>query len=69
MTIKNIGIGIVLIALLALLWQTQAMHVAPAAAKTVRLANGKVVNWPPQLGQPYPELELSDGQENSFVTF
>ncbi len=35
----------------------------PASADQgqVTLGNGKTVAWPPQIGKPYPELELKDG--------
>lgn len=43
-----------------LLGAMQPTAIAATSVQTVKLANGKSVNWPPQLGQPYPELELVD---------
>ena len=31
-----------------------------SARADVTLANGKTIPWPPQVGKPYPELELTD---------
>lgn len=50
-------IAVALVAGGLVVWQSNA-RMAAAQPKQVTLANGKTVEWPPQLGKRYPALEL-----------
>jgi hypothetical protein len=49
---------IVILVIAALLFLKPGSALAEEAQ--VKLANGKTILWPPQLGKPYPEIELID---------
>lgn len=39
-------------------------HTTQAAPQEVTLASGKKITWPPEIGKPYPDLELVDAKGN-----
>ncbi|TAL38778.1 MAG: hypothetical protein EPN97_03485 [Alphaproteobacteria bacterium] len=56
---KSAVIAILLIAWAGVMF-LKAGAVSAVEQGKVTLANGKTVSWPPQKGQPYPEIELVD---------
>ncbi len=51
---------ILMLALLAVPLLLQSTPTRAVTQRQVTLANGKIVEWPPQIDKPYPDLELVD---------
>lgn len=57
---KNALAVICMVGSLAAISLVKSHPTSAAEAQQVTLANGKTVQWPPQKGKPYPEIELVD---------